>query len=155
MITKRKMGDFMIKIEKMTKEDIDGILEVENSSFSVPWTRGSFEGEIKNSRANYLVAKIDEKIVGYVGVWIILDEGHITNVAVHKDYRSQKIGDKLVSEIINLCKEKNVVSITLEVRSSNTIAQNLYKKYGFTFAGIRKEYYSDNKEDALLMWKDV
>ena len=84
-----------------------------------------------------------------------MDEGHITNVAVHSDYRGKKIGDELVKELVNLCKNNNIVSMTLEVRVSNIVAQNLYKKYGFKLAGIRKEYYSDNKEDAMIMWNDV
>ena len=84
-----------------------------------------------------------------------MDEGHITNVAVHSDYRGKKIGDELVKSLVNLCKENNIVSMTLEVRVSNVVAQNLYKKYGFKLSGIRKEYYSDNKEDAMIMWNDV
>ena len=95
------------------------------------------------------------KVVGYVGIWFVMDEGHITNVAVHSDYRGKKIGDKLVQDLVELCKENNIVSMTLEVRVSNIVAQNLYKKYGFKLAGIRKEYYSNNKEDAMIMWNDI
>ena len=101
------------------------------------------------------MAEIDNQIVGYVGVWFVVDEGHITNVAVHSDYRGRKIGDKLVDEMVKLCKENNLVAMTLEVRTSNTVAQNLYRKYGFKMAGIRKEYYSDNKEDAIIMWNQL
>ena len=93
--------------------------------------------------------------MGYVGIWFVMDEGHITNVAVHSDYRGRKIGDKLVQALVNLCRENKIVSMTLEVRVSNIVAQNLYKKYGFKLAGIRKEYYSDNKEDAMIMWNDI
>ena len=98
---------------------------------------------------------MDNKIVGYVGVWFVVDEGHITNVAVHSDYRGKKIGDKLVKEMVKLCEESKLVAMTLEVRSSNTVAQNLYRKYGFKMGGIRKEYYSDNKEDAIIMWNQL
>ena len=84
-----------------------------------------------------------------------MDEGHITNVAVHSDYRGQKIGDKLIKALVKICKDNNIISMTLEVRVSNIVAQNLYKKYGFKLAGIRKEYYSDNKEDAMIMWNDI
>ena len=84
-----------------------------------------------------------------------MDEGHIKNVAVHSDYRGRKIVDKLVQSLVELCRENNIVSMTLEVRVSNIVAQNLYKKYGFKLAGIRKEYYSDNKEDAMIMWNDI
>ena len=142
-------------IEKMTSKDIDGVFEVEKSCFEHYWSKESFKKELTNDSARYLIAKIDDKVVGYVGIWLILDEGHITNVAVHKDYRGQKIGDKLVQALVDLCKENNIQSMTLEVRVSNMVAQNLYKKYGFKMAGIRKEYYSDNKEDAIIMWNQV
>jgi len=143
-----------IVIEEMTSSDIDGIYEVEVSSFSKPWSKKSFEKELTNSVATYLVAKIDSKLIGYIGVWQVLDEGHITNVAVHKDYRGKKIGDKLVRDMVMLCKEKGIIAMTLEVRVSNVVAQNLYKKYGFKSVGIRKGYYED-KEDAMIMWNDM
>lgn len=144
-----------LTIEMMTSKDIDGVFEVEKNCFEHHWSKESFKKELINENARYLVAKLDRKIVGYVGIWLILDEGHITNVAVHNDYRGQKIGDKLVQALVNLCKENNINSMTLEVRVSNIVAQNLYKKYGFKLAGIRKEYYSDNKEDAMIMWNDI
>lgn len=142
-------------IEMMTSKDIDGVFEVEKNCFEHHWSKDAFSKELKNDVARYIVAKIDGKVVGYVGIWFVMDEGHITNVAVHSDYRGRKIGDELVKELVKLCKENNIVSMTLEVRVSNIVAQNLYKKYGFKLAGIRKEYYSDNKEDAMIMWNDV
>lgn len=144
-----------LRIEQMTSKDIDGVFEVEKSCFEHYWSKESFKKELTNDSARYLIAKIDDKIVGYVGIWLIIDEGHITNVAVHKDHRGQKIGDKLVQALVELCKKNNISSMTLEVRVSNIVAQNLYKKYGFKMAGIRKEYYSDNKEDAIIMWNQV
>lgn len=144
-----------LTIEMMTSKDIDGVFEVEKNCFEHHWSKDSFKKELSNENARYIVAKIYDKIVGYVGIWFILDEGHITNVAVHSDYRGKKIGDKLVQALVNLCKENNINSMTLEVRVSNVVAQNLYKKYGFKLAGIRKEYYSDNKEDAMIMWNDI
>lgn len=142
-------------IEQMISKDIDGVFEVEKNCFEHHWSKESFMKELKNDVARYLVAKIDDKVVGYVGIWFVMDEGHITNVAVHTDYRGLKIGDKLVQALIKLCKESNISAMTLEVRVSNVVAQNLYKKYGFKLAGIRKEYYSDNKEDAMIMWNDL
>lgn len=142
-------------IERMTSKDIDGVFEVEKNCFEHHWSKDAFAKELKNDVARYLVAKIDGKVVGYVGIWFVVDEGHITNVAVHSDYRGKKIGDELVKALVELCRENNIVSMTLEVRVSNVVAQNLYKKYGFKLAGIRKEYYSDNKEDAMIMWNDV
>ena len=144
-----------IVIERMNFADIENVVEVERNSFTIPWSKESFENELKNNLALYLVAKVEEKAVGYVGVWKILDEGHITNVAVHPDYRGQSIGEALISELLSLCRKDGVLSFTLEVRKSNIIAQGLYKKFGFTEQGVRKKYYSDNNEDAIIMWLNV
>lgn len=144
-----------IVIEMMTVDDIDNVVEVENNCFSIPWSKASFLREVENNEvALYLVAKIENKAVGYIGVWRIIDEGHITNVAVHSDYRGLGIGSMLVSELLSLCKKDGINSFTLEVRKSNEIAQKLYRKYGFEERGIRKNYYEDNKEDAVIMWLD-
>ena len=144
-----------IIIEPMTLSDIDGVFEVEKSCFEDYWSKDSFKKELSNDVARYIVAKLGGKIVGYVGIWLIVDEGHITNVAVHKDYRGQKIGDKLIKSLVELCRKNSILAMTLEVRRSNTIARNLYKKYGFKMVGVRKEYYSDNKEDAIIMWNQI
>ena len=144
-----------IIIRHMTKDDVDAVYNVEEDCFVDPWSKDSIRKELKNDLARYLVAEVDNKIVGYIGIWFVVDEGHITNVAVHSNYRGKKIGDKLVSEMVELCKENDLVAMTLEVRTSNTVAQNLYRKYGFRMAGIRKEYYSDNKEDAIIMWNQL
>lgn len=144
-----------IIIRPMTIDDVDEVYIVEEDCFVDPWSKDSIRKELKNNLARYLVAQLDNKIVGYVGVWFVVDEGHITNVAVHSDYRGKKIGDRLVKEMVELCKENNLVAMTLEVRASNTVAQNLYRKYGFKMGGIRKEYYSDNKEDAIIMWNQL
>ena len=142
-------------IEEMKVDDIDGVFEVEKNCFEDYWSKDSFKKELSNNLAKYLVAKVDGKVAGYVGIWFVVDEGHITNVAVHEDYRGQKIGDQLIKELVRVCKDNKIVSMTLEVRTSNTVAQNLYRKYGFKMAGIRKEYYSNNKEDAIIMWNDI
>ncbi len=142
-------------IRNMQKEDIDAIHKVEEDCFEHPWSKDSIRKELKNDLARYLVAELDNKVVGYIGIWFVVDEGHITNVAVHSDYRGLKIGDSLVKEMTKECKDNNLVAMTLEVRASNIVAQNLYKKYGFKMGGIRKEYYSDNKEDAIIMWNQL
>lgn len=144
-----------IVIEEMKEEDIDGVFEVEKNCFEDYWSKDSFKKELNNNLAKYFVAKVDEKIAGYVGIWFVVDEGHITNVAVHENFRGKKIGDKLIKRLVEVCKDNNIVSMTLEVRASNVVAQNLYRKYGFKMAGIRKEYYSNNKEDAIIMWNDI
>lgn len=144
-----------LEIEEMKVDDIDGVFEVEKNCFEDYWSKDSFKKELSNNLAKYLVAKVDGKVVGYVGIWFVVDEGHITNVAVHENYRGKKIGDKLIKELVQVCKDNKIVSMTLEVRASNIVAQNLYRKYGFKMAGIRKEYYSNNKEDAIIMWNDI
>jgi len=145
-----------IKVRNMEEKDIDSVLKIEKESFSVPWSRDSFVLEVtKNMLAKYIVAELDGKTVGYGGIWLIIDEGHVTNIAVAKDYRGLGIGNKIVEGIIKICADRNIRSITLEVRKSNNVAQNLYKKYGFKGYGIRSRYYSDNNEDAIIMWKSI
>ena len=148
-----KLSDVIVR--EMTMDDVDGVFEVEKNCFEDFWSKQSFIDEVKNSNARYLVAEKDSKIVGYIGIWLIIDEGHITNVAVHSDYRGLKIGNELLKEMVKLCKQNKIVAMTLEVRRSNLVAQNLYKKYGFKMAGVRKEYYSDNREDAIIMWNQL
>ena len=144
----------MIKIVPMQEEHIDGVLVVEEEAFSIPWTRKDFEREVKeNAMAIYFVAMDGEKVVGYAGMWHVITEGHITNVAVLREYRRQGIGDLLMVSMENAAAEKEMIGITLEVRINNEPAQRLYHKYGFRAEGIRKNYYSDTNEDAVIMWK--
>lgn len=132
---------------------IDPILYIENASFNDPWSRDSMEKELSNSFARYVVVKKQDLVIGYGGMWLILDEGHITNIAVHPDYRDIGIGSEIVKSLIGICKKEKIISMTLEVRKSNAAALNLYSKFGFVAEGIRKGYYGDNKEDAIIMWK--
>jgi ribosomal-protein-alanine N-acetyltransferase len=144
----------MIKIVPMQEEHIDGVLAVEEATFSIPWTRKDFEREVKeNAMAIYFVAMDGEKIVGYAGMWHVITEGHITNVAVLHDYRRQGIGDLLMGNLEKAALEKEMIGITLEVRINNAPAQRLYHKYGFRAEGLRKNYYADTHEDAVIMWK--
>jgi len=141
-------------IREIIEDDIDQILEIEKESFSTPWSRNSFLTEIqKNLLAKYIVAELDNNILGYGGLWLILNEGHITNIAVKKAHRGKGIGEQLIQGLINYCVDNNIDNMTLEVRKSNIVAQNLYKKYGFIDYGIRPNYYSDDGEDAIVMWK--
>lgn len=136
--------------------DIDGAYKVELSAFSEPWSLSSLREELNNKLSRYIIAEDENgNIIGYMGAWFIIDEAHITKVAVHKDYRGMGIGDGLLRNFVEKCVKEKICSMTLEVRASNIVAQNLYKKYGFVLGGIRKEYYNDNKEDALIMWKQL
>nr|WP_044023196.1 ribosomal protein S18-alanine N-acetyltransferase [Bacillus sp. SG-1] len=145
------MSDYTIRL--MNTEDLDQVMEVESNSFSIPWSRDAFFNEIEtNHFATYIVIEEGGKVIGYCGVWIIVDEAHITNIAVLPSYRGQGLGDKLMRSMIEIAKEMGARTMTLEVRVSNTPAQSLYRKFGFQEGGIRKNYYSDNQEDALVMW---
>ncbi len=133
---------------------VDGVAEVDRLSFALPWSRDSFEAEVsQNDFARYVVAVSDDQVIGYAGVWIIAGEGQITNIAVHPDFRGMGAACKMLEALIDICIAESVRDMTLEVRVSNTPAINLYKKYGFAEEGIRKQFYEDNKEDALIMWK--
>lgn len=141
-------------IRGIKEEDIDDIVEIEEEAFSTPWSRESFITEIRdNLLAKYIVAEVDNKVVGYGGIWLILNEGHITNIAVRESHKGQGIGNMIVEGLICYCMSKKIENMTLEVRKSNYIAQNLYRKYGFVEYGIRPKYYSDNNEDAIIMWR--
>lgn len=142
-----------MQIELMNKSHIDGIMEIEKDSFAIPWSRASVEKELSNNLAIYVVAMDKEKVIGYGGMWHIVNEGHITNIAVHKDFRRKGIGNAIVKKLIEIAEEKEMIGLTLEVRKSNISALELYKKNGFKLEGIRPEYYEDNKEDAYIMWK--
>ncbi len=143
-------------IRDICLDDLDQIMILEKNCFSVPWSRDSFENEIeKNNLAHYIVLEIDGVIVGYGGAWYIVDEGHITNVAIHNDYRKQGLGKKLVQEMIEKARKANINHMTLEVRKSNIPAITLYERMGFKIAGVRPKYYTDNKEDALIMWCQI
>ena len=139
-------------IRFMEYKDLDEVLDLERKCFDVPWTRGMFEDELFNPNAVYLVAEVDGKVCGYAGMWKIIDEGHITNLAVHPDYRGKGYGKMLIQSLISYSRENGISAITLEVRKSNIPAITLYESFGFVRAGLRKNYYPNNNEDAIIMW---
>ena len=144
-----------IIVRKMKLTDIDSVVDIEKNSFPIPWTKSTFMAEIKmNKLARYYVVEVDGRVVGYGGLWLIMDEAHITNIAIHPEYRGKGIGKKLVGGLIEETSKINIYKITLEVRPSNTAALALYRKFGFIPCGIRPEYYQDNREDAIIMWKE-
>lgn len=145
-----------VQFRFMTEEDIEQVYEIEISSFTLPWTKEAFFNEMTmNQYAKYIVMELSHLVIGYCGMWIILDECHITNIAVLPEYRGRKLGEALLKQVIDFSKSLGVRLITLEVRVSNVVAQKLYKKYGFQAGGIRKNYYADNHEDALVMWVNI
>jgi len=142
-----------LTIRRMKHDDLDSVLNVEKKSFITPWSKLMFLDELENIRARYFVAEVSGIIVGYAGFWIIMDEGHITNIAVDPSFRRMKIGSRLLEKIIETARENEVRALTLEVRKSNAAAISMYEKFGFKVEGIRKNYYSDTHEDAYIMWR--
>lgn len=145
----------MIQIIDMTAEHLEAVHEIDKSAFKNPWSLKDLSKEInENKHAIYKVAVTETGLVaGYAGLWHIINEGHITNIAVAAPYRRKGIADKLVEAIIASANKLEMIGLTLEVRVSNAAAISLYKKHGFKEEGIRKRYYSDNGEDAIIMWK--
>ncbi|AKX94999.1 ribosomal protein S18-alanine N-acetyltransferase [Neomoorella thermoacetica] len=145
-----------VQILPMINEYLNGVLAIERVSFPTPWTRHSFQNEIYNNDfAYYYVALDGQKVIGYAGMWIILDEAHITNVAVHPDYRGRRLGEVLLRVLMQEAVYLGADRMTLEVRVSNHSAQRLYERLGFVRAGVRRGYYNDNREDAIIMWKHL
>lgn len=142
-----------VEIIPLEESCIDDIVNISILSFPIAWTKEAFLNELANKFARYVVAVKDDIIIGYGGMWVILDEAHVTNIAVHPEYRGIGAGNLIVEALLDVCRYEKANSMTLEVRSSNEVAQSLYKKYGFVEEGVRKNYYEDNKEDAIIMWK--
>jgi len=139
--------------EDMGVRHLDEVLAIEKDSFPVPWLRHAFLYEIlHNNVAHYVVALNDKEVIGYCGMWVIVDEAHVTNLAVRRDFRNRKIGSLLMKEMMRRAARKGVKKMTLEVRSSNLAARRLYENLGFKQFGLRKRYYVDNGEDAIIMW---
>ncbi|WP_438444689.1 ribosomal protein S18-alanine N-acetyltransferase [Gorillibacterium sp. sgz5001074] len=140
----------------MRVDDIETICEIEVEAFPTPWTAGAFHNELTNNHfAHYLVMEMERRIAGYAGMWIIMDEAHITNIAVRSPFRGRGWGERLLTELRANAKKLGARRMTLEVRVTNRVAQNLYEKMGFRSVGVRKGYYTDNNEDALIMWTDI
>nr|WP_229758000.1 ribosomal protein S18-alanine N-acetyltransferase [Paenibacillus marchantiophytorum] len=140
----------------MNAADIPYICEIEEEAFTTPWTKGAFENELTNNQfAHYMIMDIEGEVAGYGGMWLIMEEAHVTNIAVRNTYRGRKLGERLIRELMKTAAFLGAIRMTLEVRASNDVAQNLYEKVGFRSVGVRKGYYTDNREDAVIMWVDL
>lgn len=146
----------MIRFELLSYENIDAVWELEKKCFDEPWTYKMFESELDNNISVYIVAidEDDNSVVAYAGVWLMYDFGDITNIAVHPDYRREGIAKKMLSMVADICKEKGIERLCLEVKENNIPAIEFYKSFGFTSDGVRKRYYQ-NKYDAYLMSLDL
>ena len=145
------------KIGAPERVDIDQITEIEQDVFSVPWSHDSIEHDIcENPAARWLVLKNPEgQVLAYAGLWLVINEGHILNVAVRREHQGKGYGKQILTALIDLAREEGMQLLTLEMRRSNIRAQNLYHACGFQDVGYRKRYYDDNREDALIMYMDI
>ena len=144
-----------LRYRAMTLEDIDQITDIEQEAFTEPWTKEAFHNELVNNLfAKYIIVEYAGDIVGYGGMWIIIDEAHVTNIAIRSGFRGKGLGSLLLTEMKKTASNFGAVRMTLEVRVSNHAAQKLYEKHGFEASGIRPNYYSDNNEDAVIMWAE-
>lgn len=147
---------FKISITPMQKSEIDKVLEIDEKAYGEHhWSKDSFYGELSNKLAHYYCAYDSAgTLVGYAGAWRIIDEAHITTIAVTPEFRRKNIAEGLFCQLLKDCYENEIKYITLEVRISNTPAIKLYEKYGLKSLGTRKGYYQNNNEDALIMWTE-
>ena len=131
----------------MAIADLEAVQDIERASFSTPWPPQAYRQELETNRlAHYLVAVLGGEIVAYGGIWLMVDEAHVTTFAVHPQYRRRRIGERLLLAMLDLSLDRHAREATLEVRLSNLAARRLYEKYGFRPVGIRPRYYSDNQE---------
>lgn len=147
-------GTAGLVIEPMRRRDLDEVLRIEDRSYPRPWTRSLFEGELEQVRSGercYLVAREEGRLVGYAGMMFVVADAHVTNIAVAPEQHRRGIATRLLAELSWRAVEHGCDAMTLEVRVSNTGARALYERFGFTAAGVRKNYY-ENTEDAIVMW---
>lgn len=155
MVIEKAPGiEAQIHIERMRMGDVERVTELDEKCFPAPWSIHAYRTEVNNPSAYYVVARVDDAIVGYAGMWIIMDEAHITTIGVDPNFRGKKIGKRLLVNILDEAMHRGARRATLEVRRHNPPAQNLYHKYGFHQVAIRKGYYTNNNEDAFIMWID-
>lgn len=142
----------MISFRLMQSRDVSGVFKVDEACFKHNWTQDSYQAETKNILSNYVIAEIDGEIVGFGGFWQVIDEAHITNIAVLEEYRQTGVGQNIMNAMLAIALEKGCVGMTLEVREDNQPAINFYLKNGFTREGRRKDYYGTGM-DAIIMWR--
>jgi ribosomal-protein-alanine N-acetyltransferase len=141
-----------VAIDRMTIDDLPEVEAIERESFTTPWPPHAYRTELENNRlAYYIVARAGDQVVGFGGMWIMVDEAHITTFAVKKTWRRQGVGERMLIALLDYARARRAHEATLEVRPSNFPARRLYEKYGFELVGVRPRYYSDDNEDALIM----
>ena len=148
-------GAASLEVTKMRRRHLRGVMAIERQAYSRPWTPNLFMAEMSEpNNRNYLVARIDKDVVGYAGLICYGDEAHITNIAVDPMLQGHGIAHRLLAEQIGAARELGGVAVSLEVRVTNWRAQRIYARFGFHPVGIRRNYYAELHEDALIMWTD-
>lgn len=142
----------VVAIRPMLNSDIEAVSKIEKQSFTTFWNTQAYVTELMNANALYVVATLNDRVVGYGGLWVIMDEAHITTIAVEAGLRGNKIGERLLIEMLKGSQKRGATRSTLEVRETNEPAKRLYEKYGYVWVAIRKAYYADNKENAEILW---
>ncbi len=147
----------MESISKVSFHDLavahlDDVLRIERLSFKTPWSKFAFIHEIQFERSVFRVLKVGRRIAGYGGFWLVMDEAHISNIAIHPEYRRRGLGKRLLVHLLEEAVARGASAATLEVRESNLAARKMYEGFGFRVVAVRKHYYSDENEDALVMW---
>jgi ribosomal-protein-alanine N-acetyltransferase len=151
--TRPAPGPDRLSIAPMAASDISAVTRIEKASFSTVWPSDAFFNELStNKLAHYFVGRLGDDIVAYGGIWVILEDSHVTTLAVDPAYRGKRFGEVMLLRLVDEALERGAAWMTLEVRESNTVAQQLYRKYGFTTVTMRRGYYSDDNESALVMW---
>lgn len=143
-----------MRFEPLRYEHLRQMAEIEREAFDQPWTENMFIPELSSGDAYYLVGVREDEVLCYGGFHKVLDEGHITNIAVKKSERGRGFGKFLMSMLISKAREVGIKHMTLEVKATNEVAKNMYSEFGFRVEGVRKKYYN-NRDDALIMWLDV
>ena len=140
-----------LHFETLCEDDLSVIMKIELEAYPEPWTLGMFREEMRSKRSFFRVAWVDSNIIGYCGLWLVLDEAHITSITVEKSLRGLGYGREQLDYLLNICRQRDVQEVTLEVRRTNEVARKLYESYGFAAVGVRKGYYSSTNEDAIIM----
>ena len=147
-----------LQIDRMTAADVRAVTRVEALSFTTSWPASAFASELSDNKlAHYFVGRavrpgLAPEVVAYGGIWVILEDAHVTTIAVHPDWRGKRYGEELLAHLIREARDRGASYLSLEARESNVLAQNLYRKYGFAKIATRRAYYSDNGENAVVMW---
>lgn len=142
-----------IAIAPMAPADLDEVLVIERHSFPSAWSRSSYERELRNHNSYYFAARHEGRLVGYIGMWVVVDEAHITTLAVHPGCRRRGVGSHLLRLLIEHACQRGAARMTLEVREQNLPAISMYRAFGFQQTGVLRGYYGDTGENGLVMWK--